>query len=288
MRKTIILLAMVLCFVLPKTVFAASSSEIIQRVDADVQASNHFFERVEAVNSDSQAILDVIQAEGPALRNQYDTSSLYYGNLIISESDTDLREILQNLKDSIDGLSGSLARIEMAIEQEDVDEYESALESYDAYLAQMNTAIDAMNNHFGVADYSWLAWPFWFALPISAVLFIKSRGNPILPADQLRKQFEFALFKSSLWPTIGSAVSYFWYLATPPGGTFYILYGPIFVGYFQFLRGLYSYVTTARPAINLAKKEERAKLEELIRSEKFNKESAAEKLREIEEKRGTV
>jgi hypothetical protein len=86
----------------------------------------------------------------------------------------------------------------------------------------------------------------------------------------LRKKYEFELFKSSLWPTIGSAGSYFWYLLTPAGGTFYILYGPIFIGYFQFFRGLYTYITQARPAINLARNEEKSKLEALIHSHKLD------------------
>lgn len=185
-------------------------------------------------------------------------------------------------------MTTSLLRVEESIKTGDSDGYDSSLVTYDTHIASLNSNVQSLNNHFGVSDYSWLAWPFWFALIISVILFIMSRGNPILPAEQLRNQFEFALFKSSLWPTIGSAISYFWYLFTPPGETFYILWGPIAIGYFQFFRGLVTYIKDARPAINLAKNEEKTKLEALIRSDKFQKESMEEKVREIEKRKGVI
>jgi hypothetical protein len=269
MKNLIIAVVTFIFFFNPLVVHAADQSEILQRVDSDIQIANTLLDNIDSVQDDPQAILEVLLRDIPSVTQHLNDSSRYYESLIATESDEELKAILRSVNNDINGLSSSLLMVEAAINADDADSYLSALEEFDSYAASLNTNVEALNNHFGVADYSWLAWPFWLALPFSIILFIKSRGSPLLPADQLRKKYEFELFKSSLWPTIGSAVSYLWYLLTPAGGTFYVLYGPIIIGYFQFFRGLYTYITQARPAINLASSEEKSKLEALIRSDKL-------------------
>lgn len=269
-------------------VFAATQSELIQRVDSDTKAANALLDDVKSVKDTPEEISQVLLRDIPTLTQHLDESSSYYESVISTETDEQLKTILINIDNDVKGLSTSLHSVEDSINSGDNDAYDNALKQYDTYIDSLNTHIGELNSHYGVADYSWLAWPFWIALIISIVLLIMSRGSPVLPAEQLRNQFEFALFKSSLWPLGGSAISYFWFLGTPPGGTFYILWGPIGIGYFQFFRGLYTYVTLARPAINLAKKEEKAKLDALIRSDKFQAESMEEKVKEIEKRSGII
>ena len=83
----------------------------------------------------------------------------------------------------------SLSAVEEAIQAGDAESYTRAFNQYDSHIDSLNEHVVTLNNHFGYTDYSWLAWPFWIAFIFSFVLFIKSRGSPILPADQLRKQF---------------------------------------------------------------------------------------------------
>lgn len=288
MKKLIFTIVALLFFLNPLRVFADNHSEIIERVDSDTKIANSLLSETEAVNDDPKAILQVLLREIPTVTQHWNESSSFYEAKIATETDEELKTILTNIDTDIKGLSSSLLAVEESINEDDIDTYKSSFDQYDKYMESLNSNIDALNNHFGTADYSWLAWPFWIALIISVVLFIMSRGNPVLPAEQLRNQFEFALFKSSLWPLGGSAISYFWYLLTPAGGTFTVFYGLIGVGYFQFFRGLNTYITEARPVINIAKKEEKAKLESLIRSDKFQKESMEEKVREIEKKTGII
>lgn len=56
---------------------------------------------------------------------------------------------------------------------------------------------------------------------------------------------------------------------TPPGGTYYFLWGLIVIGYFQFFRGLYDYFRHSRPAINAAKKEQQQHLVNLLKPNHF-------------------
>lgn len=275
-------------FLFPSLVHADTQSEIIQRVDSDITVGNNLLSEIEAIQNDPDAGLAVLIRGIPSVTQHWNESSSFYESKIATETDEQLKIILKNINSDIKGLSSSLLSVQDAIEVGDEDVYTSVFEQYDRYIESLNAHIETLNNHFGVADYSWLAWPFWIALIISIVLFIMSRGNPVLPAEQLRNQFEFALFKSSLWPLGGSAISYIWFLMTPPGGTFYVLWGPIGVGYFQFFKGLHSYVTLARPAINIARTEEKGKLEALIRSDKFQKESMEEQVKEIEKRSGII
>lgn len=287
-KKIIIFILLITFFLVTGPVFAYTQSEIIQRVDSDINVANELLTDLDAVQNNPEQIPSVLVRDIPTITQHWNESSNFYESEISTETDEQLKTIIININTDIKSLSVDLTSIKSAVMAENNDNYLSSLDRYDKHTESLNSHITDLNNHFGVVDYSWLSWPFWIALVISIVLFFMSRGNPVLPAEQLRNRFEFALFKSSLWPLGGSAISYFWFLLTPPGGTFYVLYGPIGIGYFQFFRGLYSYIMLARPAINLAKKEEKAKLESLIRSDKFQEESMEEQVKEIEKRSGII
>jgi hypothetical protein len=287
-RIITIILPLLLFLQLPTVAFAATQSDIIQRIDSDISIANNLVAEIEAVQEDPESIFTVLLRDIPSVVQHWRESSSFYEATIATETDEELKTNLININTEIKGLISSLELVEASINAEDGDAFDSAFAQYDSHMEALNMHIESLNNHYGGVDYSWLAWPFWAAVIISGILFLMSRGNPVLPAEQLRNQFEFALFKSSLWPLGGSAISYLWYLFTPPGGSFYVLYGPILVGYFQFFRGLFTYYTQVRPALNLAKMEEKSKLEALIRSDRFQKESMEEKVREIEKRTGVI
>ena len=260
----------------PSIIHADLQSDIIQRVDADIKILNEFIDKTDTT-TDTDLLLALFDSELATVQSHLRQSSEFYLSSANSETDNNIKAILGKLNTQVKGLSSSLSLMKTAIDSGDESEYDTALENYNQYINELNTSVQELNSAYGTTDYSWLAWPFWISLILSVVLFIMSRGSPVSPAEQLRNQFEFALFKSSLWPLVGSAVTYYWYLSTPPGGTFYVFYGLIGVGFFQFFRGLNTYINEARPAIELAKTEEKSRLETLIRSERFQKESVEEK-----------
>ena len=280
MKKILFLLFIFLNFLNPARIFAYTGSEVIQRVDSDITILNNLFSSVENEN-DPEIISATLIRDIPTVKQHLSESSTFYESAIATETDEELKTTIRNINNDIQGLQSNLTSAEDAINVGDEDLYSNALTSYDNNISSLNSHVQDLNSNLGVADYSWLVWPFIIAMIISVALFIMSRGNPILPAEQLRNQFEFALFKSSLWPFAGSAISYFWFLLTPPGGTFYILWWPIGIGYIQFARGLYSYIRYARPAINIAKREQQDKLEKLLMSDKFQHESLQQKAEEI-------
>lgn len=277
----ILILIISLFFISSRFVYADTQADIIKRLDSDVAAANNFLTQIESTE-DPAILLAIINREAPLLRNHFDESSTFYTQIYNSESDENLQKILDKLINTAKGIAQSLSALEQAIEDGDETAFTNSLNTYDWHIEQLNVVIQDINSHYGVFDYTpWLALSFWFSLVVSGFLFIISRGNPILPAERLRNQFEFALFKSSLWPFGGSTISYFWSLLTPVGETYYVFWWPILIGYFQFFRGLYSYIRYSRPAINIAKQQEQEKLEALLTSEHFQKESLKEKAAEI-------
>jgi len=280
MKKIFFILIVFFLALSPVKVFASTESDVFQRVDSDIIILNNFQTSIQD-EEDPEIMIETFLREIPAVKQQLSESSTFYEAIIATETDEELKTVITKINDDTKALQSDLITIEDAINTGDVDLYSKALTSYDNNISSLNSHVQELNSTVGGADYSWLFWPFILSLVISASLFVMSRGNPILPAEQLRNKFEFELFKSSLWPLIGSSISYFWYLFTPPGGTFYIFYWPILIGFFVFFKGLYVYVTQARPAINLAKNEQKTKLQALISSDKFQNESVQEEVKDV-------
>lgn len=281
MKLKVLLLCSIIFLVIPIRILAITSTEIYQQIDSDIATINNLSDKIYLTNNQEEVSTIFLQ-EIPTTRTHYEESSRYYLSLISSETNPTLITTLNNINTSINGLSESLSRIEQAINSSDLNGYTNALNDYDSYIMLFNTAVEELDIYYGATDYSWLAIPFWISLLLSGYLFLISRGSPILPSEQVRNQFEFALFKSSLWPLAGSTISYFWYLLTPPGGTFYILYWLIFIGFIQFIRALYLYLRYSKPAINQAKQEEKQKLQSLLDTESFQKANLKEKAKAIE------
>lgn len=268
MNKLFIVCLTALFFLLAPFASADTGSEVLQRVDSDITVLNNLLSEAENQNNPDD-ISKYLLSRIPTVVMHLEESSSIYDRIISTTSDSGLRATVINIKKDIGSLSADLSRVKNALSNGNAQSYENAFTSYDNHIDSLNNHIEELNSSLGVVDYSWLVFPFLVSIVISVSLFVISRGNPVLPAEQLRNKFEFQLFKTSLWPLVGSGISYIWYVMTPPGGTFYILYGFIGFGYFVFFKGLFFYFSEARSAINLAKSEQEAKLQELISSEEF-------------------
>lgn len=262
-----------------KGIYADTGSDVIKRLDSDISISNALFDKISA-ETVPNVKFQILTNEIPNLINHFNESSSFYLQLANAETDDSVKVLLQRLSATTQSLSENSKDIQLAIQDDNETAYNTALNNYDSSSNDLNNELKEVNSRYA-SGYDWLPWAFWFTLATSLILFLISRGNSILPAEKLRDQFEFALFKSSLWPFGGAAISYGWQLITPPGETYYVLTWLIGIGYLQFARGLYSYIRYARPAIEAAKKEEQGKLEKLISSDKFDKESLKEKAKEI-------
>jgi len=268
-------------FFVPR-VLADTFSEVTQKANLDIQKFEDFSNQIDNSGSDSE-LAQIVITELPLLREHFFASSYYYQAKAASEENQELIRTLSKLSNASSGMANALSQFEDAIDRGDASNLSLINQNLMSAADQYDEAIVELNNIYGVSDYGpLLSFLFWISLLISLFLFFISRGSPHLPAEKLRNEFESALFKSSLWPFGGAAISFFWYNLTPPGGTFYFLWGLIGFGYLQFLRGLYAYLRYARPAINMAKKSQQERLDFLLKSEGFQEESLREKAQQIE------
>ncbi len=132
------------------------------------------------------------------------------------------------------------------IEQGDI-KWENAITLHDQ-------AVDLYNNYSGAntaktEKYIYIWGTVIFAI-ISLALLIKSFTRSQSSVKKLRAKIFKNLFVTSLWPTVGFAVTTLLYLAaTKDGSTYYILYGPMAIGGWQLIKGISNYFRHDRPLL---------------------------------------
>jgi hypothetical protein len=288
MKKVLLFILFLVMFLfLSTSVYANSGSELIKRVNSDTKISDSFINLLYDA-TDDDAKIQVQINEIPNLVNHYNESYSFYTQLALNETDETIKSLISRIGSTVKKRSEILTEIRNAIENLDDKTFTSAWDSYDSNVDELNNEINEINSIYSSSDYDWLPWAFWITLITSFILFIISRGHPILPAEKVRNEFEKALFKSSLWPFAGATVSYVWQLMTPPGETYYVFWWLIVIGYIQFARGLYAYLRYSRPAINIAKHEQEDRLNKLLRSESYQEEDLKGKLEKIKKIKPTI
>lgn len=276
-----------LCFItasfLTTPVSAATASEIGQRISSDTEIISRLLTHFNNLQNTEEDIASVLN-ETKEFQSHFQESASYYSNLAASETDGSAKELLtkwsNNSKLVSDDAGVLLNKVENG-EETEINEAQKKL--YTDSIEERDKLIGEYNNHFNLVDYGDTF--FWLLVVtgiISLVLFIWSRGNPVLPSEKLSKELKQGLFKSSLWPFGGALITYVGQAYSSPGGEFYIFWGPIIFGFYQFVKGLYNYQRYAKPILELAKKEEQHKLDELLTSESFKKEDLKRKLDEIQ------
>lgn len=276
--KKIIFLLFFLITLFPfsiKGVYADTGSDVLKTLASDISTGNAFLDKV-TKETDSDTKIQIVSDEIPNLINHFDSSSAFYLQLANAESDQDAKSLLLRLSATTKSLSENLNDAQIAIQNTDNTAYQTAWTNYDNNVQDLNNELKEVNSRYATT-YSWLPWVFWFTLATSLILFLISRGNPLLPAEKQNKQIQFALFKSSLWPFGGAAISYGWQLITPSGQTYYVLTWLIIIGYIGFVRGLYNYFNEVRPLLKKARKEQEEKIGKLFSPDETNKENLVEK-----------
>lgn len=245
----------VLCmaiFLFPTQVFADEKIDLYGRLDQDIKKINELTDHSNSTNDDTNALISKLNS----YQVYFLESSKYYENLIKS-TDTKISAISSRSKDNANLLSTNLNQMVEALKNQDQGKYDTSLSQFNGGINKYNQTIDELNE--GATDwgpiYIYSSIIFGF---ISLLLLIKSRTKPQLASEKTKKQCEWELFKSSLWPTLGSIITLVWYYSTPPGGSYYILWGPMLIGFFYFLKQSWVYFNEVRPGLRSLIKEERA------------------------------
>lgn len=125
-------------------------------------------------------------------------------------------------------------------------------------LYNERSGYDSQNNTIIVLIISTL-----ISLFFSIILWFKSRLNTPYESDKIKSQIFANLFGNSLWLFGGLVITTgTLYYAQSNGGSYYMMYGPIGIGGWKLLSGLWKYVTQDRRTLNQLKEKD---ADELLR-----------------------
>ncbi len=239
MKKAAIILVIFLGLSWPHASNAYKPTEIIPVVNDVISETDKTFGSMDENSTDSEITAALSKISASYRNAAVKIKALFPEGDKQKSLQTRLAATFEKLQTSVEEASSAFAR-------NDNDGVTKALNQHDAYTPELNQEIDEMNKLFDLSgsDYTVLyaALTIIFGL-ISVGLFIASRvGDKILESAVLQNKLQFQLFKSSLWPTIGSLISLVWYVNTPPGGTYYVLWGPIAIGGFIFAKQYVGYL----------------------------------------------
>lgn len=253
--KRFILFILLFCVLLsPASVYAKTPTEVSKQVGEDNAADKLVSEKVDAANSSE--VLTVLYSELPTLRQQYERSLVFFKkaeNEAVSSQD---REALHNCVVSTEKVIANIDKTASAIASKDTDAIDTALTEHDVVYKELSDHLERyfkLNEGFYYGTF--LLISSVISVILSLVIFIKTFVLTKTQSEYQRteKYLKQLLFRSSLWPLIGSIGSYLWYLSTPPGGRYTIFTGLIIAGYAKLALGLYYYFHDARPALKEAK-----------------------------------
>jgi hypothetical protein len=182
----------------------------------------------------------------------------------ISDNDSSVKNLASMAVRSNSLGQDAMRNYQLAINTESEDSYLKYLELGDKamtnYITDRDKVIDYYNEVSGanqnIQTKNIYQWGTVISGIISFLIWLKSRTKSTITADLVRAQIYGSLFASSMWMFIGFLITYIGFSFTSEGGTYYILYGPVIFGGWEFLKGLYTYFTTSRSTLhNLAKTE---------------------------------
>jgi hypothetical protein len=219
------------------TVALASVQTVTERMDRDVVAINGF---VDAINESSdETALDVTISEAEKLVTTLRDSLAFY------RAETQSSELTAFITAEESMITAVSDLREAAINQ-DATGIDEAFVAYDKAVDAINAAGEA----YASANYVDYRIIFMVLAGVAVAClagagFVAFRNQTALRSAEQRMA-EMQLFRSSLVPLAGVAISWIWYELTPEGGTFVVFWGLIAAGFAFFLRDVYVYITRMR------------------------------------------
>lgn len=231
------------------------------RIEQDTAKSNELVDYLNDTNDDSETIVIKLDKYHSYFIESRDY--LYSLNQTINPA---YKDVVQELNHTSQEYVEAIGLISFGLTSD--TETQTGTDDLKKAISDRNDAITHYNNIKPVDDvlslYVILVCFFSF---ISFWLFLISIRKGSTELENIKAQAKRDLFKSSLWPTIGAIVTATWYYLTPPGGTYFILWGPVLFGAIAFAKSFLHFVFKIRPQINRDIKEERHQRLENLRKE---------------------
>lgn len=231
---------------------AATTDAILQQMDADVALIEEYTAIIDY--ADSLEGYQEIQTKSFEVINKMADSANEYQKFSEDPEHTESTAALQQIKGGITAIASSAQLITSAIENQDDIAFEDALTNYNSAIDQYNSGVDAYNASIGASttDYGPILLTILIVTALlSGILLLRSLvGDKSTKDERIKMTQQRQLFYNSLVPLGAIVVSYIWYVRTPPGGTFVMLWGLLAVGYISFITSAFKYYNQSKVKTN--------------------------------------
>ena len=235
-----------------------SLQQLSESLSADIDKINEMVDYLDNTNDSSEAIISKMSG----YKTHFEGSQALYSTLQ-NNLESNFQPVAKLGMDGSSTIINSIDEIVNGINATDQAKVQLGIDGFNKGVTTFNNALSLYNQHAASFDYGvlYIILAIFFGL-ISFYLFLSSRIKVTSASKQIMAEAKKSLFQGSLWPTIGAIVTAVWYYLTPPGGKYYILWGPMVIGFFYFVRQLDTYLRVVKPQIKLAAEFERKHSEE--------------------------
>lgn len=229
------LLFLVVFLIIPKC--KAESGSISTRLPADITKINEITKYLD----NTQDTRDSILLKLGEYKTYYNQSSDFYSSESCKTGGS-LDTLCDKGQTNATAMMSSLDLMAKSTTEEEfnnaTNQYNQSVEDYNQTIKELNDTTGAGNSSDVGPLYVFLS--IFFGI-ITIILYQKSRILPLGQARKIKKQVMTNLLKTSLWPTIGALVTTIWFYSTPPGSQYFILWGPMLIGFCYFISALSKY-----------------------------------------------
>lgn len=243
-KMVYVFILMFVLFVIPTQAMAISPEDAYQRIVSDIDAVDSL---VEALDDEDVTADRAIVVANDTRAHLIESSQTY---LTIESTDGSIIDAYEDISAVVVSIARSCEALVNSMEEGKEDTYMSAIDLLNANIDEFNLALQDVNKAQGLDSFNYrplfigsLILSFLISTGLAVRMFVRRREDK----GQFHQFVARDLLMASLWPLVGSLITFVWYEMTPPGGTFYMLWGPVVFGYIEFGRRAYAFYTNKTP-----------------------------------------
>ena len=231
----------------PAAARAASATQLIKSTDQQLTQAVGQVTFLQATTAND--LVSRFSAEEPAFAQALATASASFVEAASMTSDASIKRYAGDFGGITQEMQADLANMATAIAARNGTDLTTDLDEFQQLATRYTTTGQNYNNYLKSHAGSGLGTLYEALLVVSAALavgFLLFWARPEVPVGDLaaerRKQLRRGLVVSSLFPLVGSAVTYGWYrYAVDHGGTYFVLWGPLAFGFFALISRVLTY-----------------------------------------------
>lgn len=234
-------------------------NEIVDALNKETEAYDSYILFTKAIEDlNQEQLIKRYISDSISWERNFHAGKLVYEKYT-SSSDAQLSEVANKaLNASVKSLE-AINQYDKGFMEEDLtnEEIQSYLTKGDSLINESSIehyeAVDLYNDYSGYNSQNGLIIFLYLCLILSLIftiiLWFKSKSSSYYQSDIVKAQIFKNLFGNSIWLLVGVAITVISYSSVKSGGTYYIYWGPIAIGGWKMLSGLWTYFTKDRKTL---------------------------------------